>query len=226
MPAADSSPAQESPVAPSRERRRQLLKRILAALLICVAARELWKRPRDTQRKLSAELYFCERGTRVGHEYAGRVFTVPLWIPWLGGYSLGERTGYRVDLSQISLTDSDFQRLNELKNVTRISLRGTGATSEMALRLKSLRQLEFLDLSKSRVDGRVLALVGSLPKLRDFRIMGTEITDEDLDLLGDATTPCEVYLYGTRVTPSAAIQRMAQTKNVLIDLYNSDPDAP
>ena len=66
-------------------------------------------------------------------------------------------------------------------------------------------KLEELSLSHSRL-GEGFEVVGTLRKLRRLCLTGTRVADEDVAVLGDISTLCEIWVDGTQVTADGVEQ--------------------
>ncbi|EAD1384283.1 LapB repeat-containing protein [Listeria monocytogenes] len=93
----------------------------------------------------------------------------------LAGLEITDLTGieYAHNLRIVNIASTkvrDFHLIKELTNLERLSIAGYDVTSDCIPDLNHLQKLEFIDLSHSRLDNRILTKISKAPKLKTVNL--------------------------------------------------------
>lgn len=108
-------------------------------------------------------------------------------------------------LWSISLTEPGLDALATLKNLRHLRLNGTGVSARGLEKLRSLVQLERLDLQGcSRIGDDVEPVLAAFPALQLVDLTGTAVTAKGIAALRRARPDCKVIAGGSGATGSQA----------------------
>lgn len=110
-------------------------------------------------------------------------------------------------LWSISLTEPGLDAVATLKNLRHVRLNGIGVSARGLERLKSLVQIERLDLQGcSRIGDDAVPVLAAFPALRMVDLTGTAVTEKGIAALRRARPECKVVAGGSGPAGSQTVE--------------------
>ena len=143
-------------------------------------------------------LVFCESSWTCAEETADAVAA----IRKIGGTvrPVGKEWAVDFHLRGRRLTDKELVHVAALKNVVWLNVSKTKITSSGLVHLKGLDKLRWLHLEMTKVGDKGIEHVAGLDKLEYLNLFGTKITDKALGKLARCKKLKRLYLWQTNVT--------------------------
>ena len=160
-------------------------------------------------------LVLCESSWTCAEETADAVAA----IRKIGGTvrPVGKEWAVDFHLRGRRLTDKELVHVAALKNVVWLNVSKTKITSSGLVHLKGLDKLRWLHLEMTKVGDKGIEHVAGLDKLEYLNLFGTKITDKALGKLARCKKLKQLYLWQTNVTDEgvASLQKaLAKTRIV------------
>lgn len=103
-------------------------------------------------------------------------------------------------INKPAFSDTDFESLLPIKSqVARLDLGGTKVTDSIFEKLSILPNLTILKLDNTSVTGKNIELLSSLEHLKSINLTGSQFAGDYLNALSDFPKLQKVYLYNTKV---------------------------
>ncbi|WP_317218965.1 c-type cytochrome domain-containing protein [Portibacter lacus] len=88
-----------------------------------------------------------------------------------------------LDLKNTEISDANFEKLSELKNLIRLQLNGSNTETEDLLKIAPLPRLESINLYGTSIDDGALDYLASFPSLKRIYTWQTQVTPEGIAAL-------------------------------------------
>lgn len=121
-------------------------------------------------------------------------------LTWLRGLTNLSFTGLRTGFRFTNITDQSCAILGQLRNLTRLDLRGNNITDGGVAHFSRLRRLSFLELSGSKVTDAGLASLAGLTNLWELGLNNLKVTDSGLRHLESMRRMGRLWINYTLVT--------------------------
>ncbi|NQU24227.1 MAG: hypothetical protein HQ567_23340 [Candidatus Nealsonbacteria bacterium] len=184
---------------PPKRRWYQYSLRTLFVLVTLVAMACSWYayEMRKAAERRAAVAEIIERGGSVAYYGAAHPFRgkPPRWFSWLrklhGDEHLGNVLIVRFDGTQV--TDAGLVHLKSLPNIEAIDLLDTRVTDAGLAHLKSLRSLQWLRFDGTEVSDAGLVHLEDLTDLEAVYLRAMQVTNEGVKKLQEALPNCQIY---------------------------------
>ena len=111
--------------------------------------------------------------------------------------------------SRLMIGDTELSQLIAINGIRKLDLTDSQVTMEGLSKITGLRSLELLALPRKGIDGSVLASLRDLPALRQLKLIGVSLTDDNMDELERFPKLTSLCLSGCPITDEA-VKRVAQ----------------